>query len=163
YCGDLASNDFLDLLWRSGRRDFRSARVRVMDGGRRILVWLRHRCHRLRDGRLRQTLGRGFALGLFGAPLAPRIAHGPGPGIPLAERAGRIDPPVGGPEANNDPPQAAQDLLAQFVAVARRGAAVIGGAIALNTDQVASGGVGIDDAEVDAERGGTDLRLDVPA
>lgn len=37
------------------------------------------------------------------------------------------------------------------------------GAIAFHTGQITSRCVGIDDTEVDAERGGADLRLDLPA
>ncbi|MEY4570467.1 MAG: hypothetical protein RLZZ398_1906 [Verrucomicrobiota bacterium] len=56
-----------------------------------------------------------------------------------------IMPPVGGPDAMEFPAEVFEDHLAQLVAVAGGGSAVVGCSVALDSKQIAVGCGGIND------------------
>src|SRR5215210_6043149 len=72
----------------------------------------------------------------------------------------RVPEPVGAPDAVDAPPQPLQHLLPQAVPVARRTRAVVGGAVALDAEQVAPRALGVDHGQVDKEPGAPHLGLD---
>src|SRR5439155_14449038 len=84
----------------------------------------------------------------FSAPLVAlgernRLIH-------LGQRCLRMVPPVARPDTVELPAQAAQDGLAQSVAVASCLGAVVIGTVALDTEQVASGCLRIDHGQINA-------------
>ena len=78
-------------------------------------------------------------------------------------RAVAVIPPLRRPDPNDIPAKIAQDLFADFVSITGGCGAVVGGPIAFDAGEVSAGSIGVDNAEVHAEAGDTDLRNDIPA
>ncbi|MNT58417.1 hypothetical protein D3C72_1958480 [compost metagenome] len=62
-----------------------------------------------------------------------------------------VIPPVGGPDAQDVPSQASQNLFAHLVPVAGGRGAVIGRAVAFHPGQIGPGKIGMADSKVDPE------------
>lgn len=91
----------------------------------------------------------GLALPILFEQLGQRGMH-------AFQRAARVHPPVGGPDANDLPAQAAQDLFAQFVPVTRGSRAVVGRTVAFHPREVATRKIRVHHAQVHAERRSAD-------
>ena len=61
------------------------------------------------------------------------------------------------------PAEAFEDALAEFVAIARGGGVSVGGSIAFDAEEVASGIVWMKDGEIDAVAGASDLAMNLVA
>ncbi|MNO70655.1 hypothetical protein D3C76_615470 [compost metagenome] len=124
---------------------------------------------RLRLLHLGQRFGLGHLLGalklrLLLGTLRPTNRQQPFKAlVDLLGGALGINPPVGRPDAQDFPAQTAQHLLTELVPVTSGGTAVVGSTIALDTRQVATRRIRVDDTEVYAEGRHTHLRNHLPA
>src|SRR5690606_20876092 len=74
-----------------------------------------------------------------------------------------VDPPIGRPSPNERPPEAFEDGCANLVPIACGRGAVVCSPVALDTDEISSRPIWVDDAKIDAESRHSDLRNDAPA